>query len=90
MAIVLDTATLEAALAGYRHRLAAIETIMADLRRKVGGNSSRPAKSTGTMAEPSAPEVPRRRRRRLSAEGRARIVAAQRARWARSRKSAKA
>ena len=76
MAISLDTATLEAALIGYRQQLQQIESKMADIRRMVSGSAGeKPAKQ-------AAPAVRGKKKHRMSAEGRARIAAAQRARWA--------
>jgi hypothetical protein len=88
MALALDKATLEAALEGYRQRLEVIEDTMADLRRRLAGISGGEAKSSPPRAKAGAKtkKAPRGRRR-LSAEGRARIIAAQKARWARSRKN---
>jgi hypothetical protein len=77
----MDRATLEAALLGYQRQLEEIQTKMGDLRRRLGG---RPAavKSVASVAA-----KPRGRRHRMSAEGRARIAAAQRARWAKFKRS---
>jgi len=75
MAISLDKATLEAALIGYRQQLQQIETKMADIRRLL----KRP---DGAVSLPAAPVSSGQQKHRMSAEGRARIAAAQRARWA--------
>ena len=81
MSISLDKATLEAALVGYQQHLQQIESKMADLRRMLG------------QAPASAPAAKRARKtagkqkHRRSPEGRARIAAAQRARWAKAKKA---
>ena len=54
---------------------------MADIRRKIGG-------SAAPASAPKAKKVtPRKQKHRMSAEGRARIAAAQRARWAKVKKA---
>jgi len=60
-----------------------IESKMRDLRRQLGG---RPAAAAHAPA-PTAVGRPKGRRHRMSAEGRARIAAAQRARWAKFKKT---
>jgi hypothetical protein len=86
MAFHLDAATLQAALAGYKQQLDEIEQKMAELRRRLGKPSGGPAvKSMNT----AAPAKRRARKHRMSAEGRARIAAAQRARWAKAKRAAK-
>ncbi|MBS1856576.1 MAG: hypothetical protein JST11_14505 [Acidobacteria bacterium] len=79
----LDAATLRAALVGYRQQLENIQAKMAEIQRKLG-------KSGPVYMLDHAPG-PRlvRRKHRISAEGRARIAAAQRARWAKVKKTAK-
>jgi hypothetical protein len=73
---------MEAALVGYQQQLQQIEMKMVELRRKLG----KPAgPSPAKPAEKTAP-----RKHRMSAEGRARIAAAQRARWAKQKKTQKA
>jgi hypothetical protein len=61
---------LQAALIGYQTELARIEQTMAEIRRELTG-------SAGT-----APEAPKRAKRKMSAAGRRRIAAAARKRWA--------
>jgi peptidoglycan hydrolase CwlO-like protein len=82
MSISLDKATLEAALVGYQQQLQQIEAKMTELRQMLG---------QGTAAAPAATRAkkagPRKQRHRMSAEGRARIAAAQRARWAKAKKA---
>jgi hypothetical protein len=78
MALSLDRATLEAALVGYQQQLHDIESKMTDLRRKLGKPAGSISVKKGAKAAP--------RKHRMSAEGRARIAAAQRARWAKVKK----
>jgi hypothetical protein len=83
MSISLDKATLEAALLGYQQHLRQIEAKMADLRRLLGNGASAgiaPAPKRGRKAV-------RKQKHRMSPEGRARIAAAQRARWAKAKKA---
>jgi tape measure domain-containing protein len=82
MSISLDKATLEAALVGYQQHLQQIEAKMAELRRMLGQapTAVRAAKRTPKAAA-------RKQKHRMSAEGRARIAAAQRARWAKVKKA---
>lgn len=81
--------------------LEAIDQQISDLQRVrgllsagplVGGKRrGRPPGSTKVKTISAHAGVPaKRKKRKMSAEGRARIVAAQKARWAKSRKSAKA
>jgi len=83
MAYQLDAATLEAALVGYRQQLEEIERKMSELRRRLGKPGASPAKSA------SPAQRTRPRKHRMSAEGRARIAEAQRARWAKAKRAAK-
>jgi hypothetical protein len=78
MALQLDRPTLEAALVGYQRQLEEIQTKMTELRRRLG------RASVSASAVHSAPSSGRKHR--MSAEGRARIAAAQRARWAKFKK----
>jgi len=90
MAVQLDAATLQAALVGYRQQLEEIEQKMAEIRRKLGNSGSRSisASTSGESASKGASK-PRARRHQMSAEGRARIAAAQRARWAKTKRAVK-
>ncbi|SRR5260370_6550268 len=82
MSISLDKATLEAALVGYQQHLRQIEAKMADLRRLIGHtNSGAPAIKRARKAASG------KQKHRMSPEGRARIAAAQRARWAKAKKA---
>jgi hypothetical protein len=71
---------LAAALIGYQQQLNEIQSKIAEIRGKLG--NAPVARST----KPPAP-VARRKKRRMSAEGRARIAEAQRARWAKAKKA---
>lgn len=86
MAFQMDAATLQAALAGYRQQVNEIEEKMAELRRRLGKTSN------GASPKSAAPKTAvkrRTRKHRMSEEGRARIAAAQRARWAKAKRAAK-
>jgi hypothetical protein len=75
-----DPGILQAALLGYQQQLETVNAKIADIRRRLGGrNTSAPA-----MAPARAPQ----KKHRISAEGRARIAAAQRRRWAAAKKAA--
>ena len=84
MSISLDKATLEAALVGYQQHLQQIEAKMADLRRMIGHTNS--GRGPGRQARATRP-LTRKQKHRMSPEGRARIAAAQRARWAKAKKA---
>jgi hypothetical protein len=77
-----DTGILQAALLGYQQQLDEINAKIAELRRRLGGRSSA---SSGSAAP--APRA-QQKKHRISAEGRARIAAAQRRRWAAAKKNA--
>jgi hypothetical protein len=74
---------LAAALVGYQRQLEDITAKIAEIKAKLGKASS--GRAPGAPAAGGG-----RRKRRVSAEGRARMAAAQRARWAKFRKTAKA
>ena len=82
MSISLDKATLEAALVGYQQHLQQIELKMADLRRMLGQ-----APAAAPAARRARKAGPGKQKHRMSPEGRARIAAAQRARWAKAKKA---
>ena len=86
MAYQMDAATLQAALAGYRQQLDAIEQKMAELRRQLGKPSDVATPKSASLAKRGKR---RTRKHRMSEEGRARIAAAQRARWAKAKRAAK-
>lgn len=81
MLISLDKATLEAALLGYQQHLKQIDGKMSDIRRMLGG-----APSIAPATPQAAKAAPAKQKHTMSAEGRARIAAAQRARWAKVKK----
>jgi hypothetical protein len=74
----LDNTLLEAALLGYQAEQKRIQAAISDLQKRIGGKSVTPT------TPKSPPAV--RKKHRISAEGRARIAAAQRKRWAASKK----
>jgi hypothetical protein len=76
-----DPEIIQAALLGYQQQLQTITTKIAELRRHLGGRSAAPS---GTAPASRAPQ----KKHRISAEGRARIAAAQRKRWAATKKRA--
>jgi hypothetical protein len=74
-----DPGILQAALLGYQQQLEVINAKIAELKRRLGG---RVAASAAVGARPP------QKKHRISAEGRARIAAAQRKRWAAAKKAA--
>jgi hypothetical protein len=83
MALTLDKATLEAALVGYQQQLRQIEAKMHELRQTLGHAPN--SRQLEISAKPTAKT--RKTRHHMSEEGRARIAAAQRARWAKLKKA---
>jgi hypothetical protein len=79
MTLSLDRSTLEAALVGYQHQLQEIDSKMAEVRSMLGKTSTAAPKAKTTRH--AAPK-----KHLMSAEGRARIADAQRARWAKAKK----
>jgi hypothetical protein len=69
---------LQAALLGYQQQLEVINAKISELKRRLGG---RTAAASGPTARPP------QKKHRISAEGRARIAAAQRKRWAAAKKA---
>jgi hypothetical protein len=74
-----DTSLLEAALVGYQHQRETITAAIADLQKRVG--------NVGAGGVPAPAGRTPRKKHRISAEGRARIAAAQRRRWAAAKKA---
>ena len=75
-----DPGILQAALLGYQQQLEVVTAKIADLRRRLGGRNA--------AAPGLAPARPSQKKHRISPEGRARIAAAQRRRWAATKKAA--
>ena len=73
-----DPGILQAALVGYSRQLEAIDATIAELKRLLGRRS---AALAGVSARPP------QKKHRISPEGRARIAAAQRKRWAAAKKA---
>ena len=73
-----DPGILQAALLGYQQQLEVINAKIAELKRRLGGRGAAPS---GVSARPS------QKKHRISPEGRARIAAAQRKRWAAAKKA---
>jgi hypothetical protein len=84
MALTLDKATLEAALVGYQHQMQLIEAKIAEVRKAL-----RQTPEPATAAKPATKKTAAKKkaRHKMSEEGRARISAAQRARWAKLKKT---
>jgi len=82
MARTQDTSFLEAALVGYQQELDRITAAIADLQKRLGKRGG------GGFPGPFTKAPAARKKRHISAEGRARIAEAQRKRWA-ARKKAK-
>ena len=74
-----DSGFLEAALVGYQHQLTVITAKIADVKKRLGGRTP-----IGVAAATTNSRRPRKHW--ISAEGRARIAAAQRKRWAAAKK----
>ena len=79
MPISPDNDLLAAALVGYQRKLTEIDVCIADLRERIAAHSA------ASSAKPTA--APAKKKRRLSPEGRARIIAATKKRWAAVRKA---
>ena len=75
-----DPDLLRAALAGYELQKEVLEGRIAELRRELGGGDGRPDETGTELKRVSA--TPAKARRKMSAAGRKRIIAATRKRWA--------
>jgi hypothetical protein len=73
-----DTSLLQAALIGYQAQAEKLAVAIADVEKRLGKRSS--GKVSGSSLTGT------RKRRTMSPEGRARIAAAQRKRWAAARR----
>jgi hypothetical protein len=76
-----DTTMLEMAIVGYQSQLETISAKIADIKAQLGLRGPGRPKATATAATVTDRKVPSKRRT-ISKAGRARIAAAQRARWA--------
>jgi hypothetical protein len=74
-----DPGILQAALLGYQQQLEEINAKISDLRRRLGTRGSTPSAAAPTRSPA--------KKHRISPEGRARIAAAQRRRWAAAKKN---
>jgi hypothetical protein len=84
----VDNTLLEMAIVGYQHEVERISGKIADIKEQLGQRG--PGRPKGTAAAPVSATAPDHdapvKRRTMSAAGRARIAAAQRARWAAQKK----
>jgi hypothetical protein len=69
---------LEMAIVGYQSRLAEVSAKIADIKAQLGQRGPGRPKATAAATDPAGAQ----KRRTISKAGRARIAAAQRARWA--------
>jgi len=74
----VDSAILEMAIVGYRSEIEKIAAKIADIQAQLGQRGPGRPKAAATGADQAAPQ----KRRTIGKAGRARIAAAQRARWA--------
>jgi hypothetical protein len=74
----VDSTILEMALVGYQSELERVSAKIADIKAQLGQRGPGRPKSTATATDQPGPQ----KRRTISKAGRARIAAAQRARWA--------
>jgi len=82
---IVDTSILEMAIVGYQHEFERITAKIAEIKERLGQRGPgrpRAAVAATTESDHAAPV----KRRTMSAAGRARIAAAQRARWAAQKK----
>ena len=74
----VDNSILEMAIVGYQSQLTMIAAKIADIKAQLGQSGPGRPKATATGTDHAGPQ----KRRTISKAGRARIAAAQRARWA--------
>src|SRR5260370_35577593 len=89
----LSPDVLNAALHGLEAQKQTIEQHIQQVRSMLGlgsGRRGRPPKAAATLSESAAPSRPTHKRRRFSAETRARMAEAQRKRYAATRKVSEA
>ena len=90
----MDTNDIVLAIDAEISRLQQAKALLADTsslthaKRKPGGPAITPGSGKATSFNPADFDAKTRKRRGISAAGRARIAAAQKARWARSKKAA--
>jgi hypothetical protein len=77
-----DTTLLEMAIVGYQSEVEKISAKIADIKAQLGQRGPGRPKATATATDHAGPQ----KRRTISKAGRARIAAAQRARWAAQKK----
>jgi hypothetical protein len=75
---IQQTELLQYALIGFEAQRADVERRMAEIRLQLNGPAEK---------DQAAPKAKRRRRRKMSPEGRARIIAATKLRWEKWRKA---
>ena len=78
----VDNSILEMAIVGYRSQLTMIAAKIADIKAQLGQRGPGRPKAAATATDHAGPQ----KRRTISKAGRARIAAAQRARWAAQKK----
>jgi hypothetical protein len=81
----LSQSVLTAALEGLEAQKRKLEEHIAQVRSLLGlgsGRRGRPPKAPAALGEPAGPAARGRKRRKFSAETRARMAAAQKKRWA--------
>jgi hypothetical protein len=81
-----DRTLLEAAILGYKAELNRITSAIADIQKQLGTRNRRAKVAGGGGDIPTAFKQQRKKRHKISAEGRARIAEAQRKRWAAQKK----
>jgi hypothetical protein len=89
----MSIASILAAIDEQISNLERVRGLLATAPAVTGKRRGRPAKASmaKVIASSTVPSpAGKRKKRKMSAEGRARIVAAQKARWAKTRKSSKA
>jgi len=74
----VDSTILEMAIVGYQSEIVKISAKIADIKSQLGQSGPGRPEAAVTATDHAAPA----KRRTMSAAGRARIAAAQRARWA--------
>jgi hypothetical protein len=74
----VDSTILEMAIVGYQSEIEKISAKIADIKTQLGQHGPGRPKATATGTDHTGPQ----KRRTISKAGRARIAAAQRARWA--------